>query len=216
MAGNHKIPGPLETQFSNGLHHAYLLVAEDLSFLDSILDQLEIRRAGNPDFLIYRLETFGISEARELSAKAVRKSFSDRKIFAIHADTMTLEAQNALLKTFEEPYPGTHFFVLVREEEMLIPTLRSRMMILKSEAQETKLTEAEKFLSLGIKERLLFVKKFIEEERQLAPFLDNLLKVLKEKREPVDKIDRIFSMRRFAEDRSASSRLILEHLSLVI
>jgi DNA polymerase-3 subunit delta' len=42
------------------------------------------------------------------------------------ADTMTVRAQNRLLKTLEEPNPGTVIFLLSENSDNLLPTIRSR------------------------------------------------------------------------------------------
>ena len=42
------------------------------------------------------------------------------------ADTMTVRAQNRLLKTLEEPNPGTVIFLLSENRDNLLPTIRSR------------------------------------------------------------------------------------------
>ncbi|MBU1240144.1 hypothetical protein KKF84_20890 [Myxococcota bacterium] len=42
------------------------------------------------------------------------------------ADEMTTAAANALLKTLEEPPPGTYFFLISQTPERLLPTVRSR------------------------------------------------------------------------------------------
>ena len=51
----------------------------------------------------------------------------DRNIAVIsHGDTMTQRAQSRLLKTLEEPTPGTVIMILVENGEMLLPTIDSR------------------------------------------------------------------------------------------
>jgi DNA polymerase III delta prime subunit len=189
------------------MHHAYLLVGDKEtahSFVVGRLEEVGFVLANNPDYLVLRFETFGIPEARDLSQRAARKAFSGRKVFLIVADALTHEAQNALLKTFEEPTSDTHFFVVVREEGMVIPTLLSRMQVVKLEASSEKLEDAKDFLMLPLKKRLEFAKDF---EGNLAQFLDELLLITKSKE--------VLALRRYAQDRSASARLILEHLALV-
>jgi len=60
-------------------------------------------------------------------------------------------------------------------------------------------------LSMSLKDRLNFAKNF---EDNLSEFLDQLLLVRRD--------EKIFKMRLLANDRAASVRLILEHLSLVL
>ena len=49
------------------------------------------------------------------------------KVFIVHeAELMSIPAQNALLKTLEEPPPGVTIVLLCRRAELLLPTTRSR------------------------------------------------------------------------------------------
>lgn len=204
---------------ASNLHHAYLLPGDEEAdaLLRSILSELGVKESGNPDFFAFRFETFGIDEARELGLKAGRKAFGGRKIFIIQSRRITNEAQNALLKTLEDPYPDTHFFIRVRGEHLLIPTLLSRVQVLRPERrEEAETSEAEKFLALTYAERLVFAKKFADDEKPLSPFIDSMLKMLKSRGMPLEKLEQIFTLRTFTDDRSASTRLILEHLALVI
>lgn len=49
------------------------------------------------------------------------------KVYVIHGmETMTVEGQNALLKTLEEPLEGIHFILLTKSEGSILPTVLSR------------------------------------------------------------------------------------------
>lgn len=163
-----------------------------------------MRLLGSPDYFVYKESLFGIDEARGLSVAATKKAFTGRKIFFIAPEKITLEAQNALLKTFEDPVPDTHFFLAVRDTALVLPTLKSRMQVMTLESTD-EVGEAKIFLKLSIKERLNFAKSF---EGNLSEFLDQLLTLKRDKA--------IYEMRLYSDDRAASARLILEHLSLVL
>jgi DNA polymerase III subunit delta' len=47
------------------------------------------------------------------------------------ADELTPQAANALLKTLEEPRPATHFILMTARPEKLLPTIRSRSMLVR-------------------------------------------------------------------------------------
>lgn len=77
--------------------------------------------------------SIGIKEVRilqETIALMPRKGKYRAVVFK-NADSLTVQAQNALLKTFEEPPPHTLIFVLVDNEQQLLPTIRSRCTIVK-------------------------------------------------------------------------------------
>jgi DNA polymerase-3 subunit delta' len=68
--------------------------------------------------------------------EAVRSPFEGRrKVFIIEeADRMNDPAQNALLKTLEEPQPDTVFILITDKEEDLLETIRSRCRVVRLEA----------------------------------------------------------------------------------
>ncbi len=82
----------------------------------------------HPDDIVMSEERMGVDEARALIASIARKPFADgRRVVRIHrADGMTPQAQNALLKTLEEPPGDTVFLLAARGEKDLLPTVRSR------------------------------------------------------------------------------------------
>ncbi len=205
------------------LHHANLLVGapeQAESYLHSLCDSWGVGLANNPDFFAFKMETFGIEEARELKLLSTRKSVSGQalgKMFFIAPTRLTLEAQNALLKTFEDPFPGTYFFLATRVEGLIVPTLRSRMQTIRvSRDSVLESRDAEAFLSLSIKDRLLFARAFALEEKSLLVFLDSLLFLLRKQRGKGDLLKNVYNVRRLVGDSLITPRLVIEHLSLVL
>ncbi len=76
-----------------------------------------------------------IEAIRELIAEAyIKPGESDKKIFIIEdAQQMGTAAQNALLQIFEEPPKNVIFFLLVTNRNLLLSTLKSRAVTLKTE-----------------------------------------------------------------------------------
>jgi dsDNA-binding SOS-regulon protein len=111
----------------------------------------------HPDFhRVYRqlVRLSKDSVARDLSVDVIRDflilpagrsaQLGGGKVFVIEeADTMTTAAQNALLKTLEEP-PGKALLILLAENEMsLLPTIRSRCQLVRFAPLEPSLVAAE-------------------------------------------------------------------------
>ena len=213
---------------SNGMHHANLLVGvpeEAESYLRLLCENLGVRLPNNPDFFAFKTETFGIDEARELKLLSVRKAVTPRlrsgqaarKIFLIIPTRLTLEAQNALLKTFEDPFPNTYFFLAVREESLVIPTLRSRMQTIRVHGGGASVSaDAEEFFSLSIKGRLLFARRFADEKKNLQIFLDSLLLLLRREKGKEKLVENVYNIRRLVRDSTVVPRLVIEHLSLML
>jgi DNA polymerase-3 subunit delta' len=85
---------------------------------------------GHPNLLRIVPEThfLRIDEIRALKEELSLKAFSDRPRAAIlvPADRMTPQAANALLKTLEEPPPGTHLLLVAHRVSQVMPTIVSR------------------------------------------------------------------------------------------
>src|SRR6185312_2829853 len=168
-------------------HHAYLLLGEKSAaeaHLQNIFSELGISAVGNPDVRSLDADVFLVDDARQLNEEAQAKAFGAQKIFVIRASRFTPEAQNALLKTFEEPPPHTHFFVVARDESVFLPTLLSRIHIVRLQAERKVETEAETFLKMHLAKRINFARKFADEKEArgvgaLSAFLDSLLLILK-------------------------------------
>lgn len=92
---------------------------------------------GNPDFLPLVSETIGIEEIRALQRWLTLKPFEKemKSVFIGEAQNLTPQAQNALLKTLEEPPPRAQLVLSVAEESLLLPTIISRCRIVRLKAR---------------------------------------------------------------------------------
>lgn len=95
--------------------------AARLIFSDCAPDVQTVRRSGDR-------KSIGVDEIRALRASAfVLPCDLDFKAYLISdAETMTAQAQNALLKILEEPPQNVYFFLLCQSASALLPTVRSR------------------------------------------------------------------------------------------
>lgn len=201
-------------------HHATLLVGalEDAeAHLLSYAAELGMELRGNPDFFAFREEVFGIEEARKLKLLASLKAVSGRKIILVSSARLTSEAQNALLKTLEDPASDARFFLVARETAFILPTLLSRMEVVRL-VPETKAekSDGESFLALSAADRLSFAREFADEEKDLPSFLDELLLVLKDREGALPAVKKVHELALAAGKAPAVSRLLLEHLALVL
>ena len=93
----------------------------------------QVAHANHPDVFLLRPErSIGVDAVRALIADLQMRPFSAGRKAAIieQADRMTVQAQNCLLRTLEEPPAGTVFFLLSEALGGLLPTIRSRCRIL--------------------------------------------------------------------------------------
>lgn len=152
----------------NNLHHAYLIEGVRDAVSKEVIEFLNnsgINTVGNPDFIHIQLDSFKIEDARNLKSYATQKSFATgKRIFIVSANSFLLEAQNSLLKMFEEPIQDTHFFLIMPDTNALLRTLVSRFYLISSKSSlgEKKDTqEAEKFIAMSLKNRIDFIKELI-------------------------------------------------------
>ena len=163
----------------NNLHHAYLIEGVEEEILPELflfIKDLGVETSHNPDFYHFTYDSFKIDDAHSLKSIQYEKSFSDgKKIFLICANNFLLEAQNTLLKIFEEPIENTHFFIIVPNADILLKTLVSRFYLIKTKTEMiNELKEAEKFITMPLKNRIDFIKELITEEDEEEEYLEAL------------------------------------------
>ncbi len=115
----------------------------------------ESSRTEGPDVMHMRGARLGIDEVRGLVREAnLTPLASTERVFLLAYDDMTIEAQNALLKILEEPPQTSRFYIVARREGLLLPTLRSRLVLLESEGDGEVGPVFETFLKTSYGERL--------------------------------------------------------------
>lgn len=87
------------------------------------------------DIINYRPKkiSFGVDEVRNIIEEVSKKPYEgDKKVIIIHkGDKLTIQAQNALLKTIEEPPKGVYIILLSESLELMLETIKSRCQIYK-------------------------------------------------------------------------------------
>lgn len=155
VIGNDKIKGMLsKTLEKRTTSHSYLFVgiqgigkkmmAVELAKKILCLKQeednsckscIEFESNNHPDYMCIQPEgnSIKIEQIRFLQKKIQEKPIiANKKVYIIDdADTMTPEAQNCLLKTLEEPPEFATIILIGSQENLFLPTIRSRCMILK-------------------------------------------------------------------------------------
>ena len=111
---------------------------------------LSFDNGNNPDIIYIKgdKKKLGVEEIRELVIKNIdTKPFKYKyKIFIIKdAHTMTIQAQNAILKTIEEPPKFIIFLLLSKNYSLFLPTILSRCILFK--IKPLKITLIEKYLN---------------------------------------------------------------------
>jgi DNA polymerase III delta prime subunit len=205
------------------------LVAGNSQTIDPILALLKkekIETIGNPDIYIREYASFGVDEARELAQKAsTRPVASARRIFIVVTPGMTAEAQNALLKTFEEPSADALFFIVVPSPQMLLPTLRSRAQTLVLDTSIAHaIVDATVFLKEKPEKRLEMLKPLLDKDeddkRDLSGSILFLCALERElsRNLPASKesIEVVYRARKYIGDKGSLSKALLEQVALLV
>lgn len=141
IIGNQTIKEMLAKAIENEtLSHSYLFVGtqgigKKLLAKEMAKKILSFDGESHPDFMCIEPEenSIKIAQIRILQKKIQEKPIiADKKVYIIdNADTMTVEAQNCLLKTLEEPPEFAIIILIGSQESAFLTTIKSRCMIVK-------------------------------------------------------------------------------------
>lgn len=163
----------------------------------------------------YLKDNFGVDEARDLTSRSHREALiNKRQTFVIVANGLTIEAQNALLKIFEEPPASAVFYLIVPDASLLLPTLRSRLIVLDAPGLASSQQLAKEFLALSYKDRLSLVADKVKAKD--VAWMDGLLAELGSMSRDFDQVAKqsLINSARYLKNRGASRKMLLEELAL--
>jgi len=83
-----------------------------------------------------------IKELSQFLSRSALRAGGHKIAFIQEAERMSTSAQNALLKTLEEPTPKTHIFLFTTNDSFLLPTIRSRCHVIRFGSVDISLIEA--------------------------------------------------------------------------
>lgn len=125
----------------NKLSHAHIIVGVDgigksvlVKFIASRIIGLDETRE-HVDICHWTLDkgkaSIGVNTIRSITEECNKKPFEgDRKVIIIYnGDKITFQAQNAFLKTIEEPPNNVYIFILCEELNSILDTIKSRCSI---------------------------------------------------------------------------------------
>jgi len=140
-----------------------------------------------PDVLEIIPETsIGIDEIRQIKTFLSRKPIGSTQNTVIirNAEKLTLPAQNALLKTLEEPPGNSQVYLVTNHPDQLLPTILSRVQItIKQLSNEIINSQSKDLLSkllesTGVGERIKILNEAGFTRESFLEFLDNLELIL--------------------------------------
>lgn len=197
------------------MHHANLLAGTMEWALGEIPEE---ERASNPDISVRSFERMALADAHALIYDAgLRPLERPYRTFILNAQTILPEAQNALLKLFEDPSATVRFFLVVPREDALLSTLRSRFNLFASQGLDIDTAVFEEFYKGSYKERLaLIAKKLDAEDHEWARTLVAGCAVYAERARNPELIADVLSTEMYLGYPGASKKMLLEHLALSV
>ena len=191
ILGNEKNKQILQKSIQNNtISHSYMFVGiqgigKKIIAKEFAKNILCLNIDNNPDFSMIGPDgnSIKIEQIRELQKKIQEKPIiSNNKVYIIDdADMMTQEAQNCLLKTLEEPPEYATIILIGSNENLFLPTIKSRCMILHFEPISNE-----------------NIKKYLQTELAISNIDDEMLDIfqgsigkaieLKDKREEYEKV----------------------------
>jgi len=210
------------------LHHAYIVEGSAEHGAGEVLSMLQKRGVttkGNPDVLALSYSELLVDHAGEISAYASLKPLEEAKYIILSFSRATREAQNALLKVTEEALGHTIFFFCVDAVGHLLPTLRSRAIVVSAGdrgKEEEGGEEAREFLKEGYTKRLAVVDKmtgYISKTQDRLPvraFVRELLTLGHTQKLPALALRDLLDADRYLRMQGSSPKAILGHLAVTL
>lgn len=210
------------------LHHATIITGNRIKNLEMIKDFLVshgIEIMANPDLSIFEDDQMLMADAESLIKSVSSKGLSGKRFCIISTDRIATDVQNTLLKTLEEPYPGTHFFIVLPNIDRILPTVLSRcQVIIGDDSLGRSRLDAQEFLKQSTTDRFIYVESWTKNKKdednvsktEILNFIDALEKFLWESG---NRDEQLFTdlrqMKSYANIRGASHRVILDFIGIV-
>ncbi len=194
-------------------HHALLLEG---TYAWALTRLPEGYRKETTDVLHFRGERMGIDEVRSLIEEAYKTPLiGTERVFVLAYPSYTEQSQNALLKLLEEPPKTARFYIVTERGDMLLPTLRSRLILSDTEFVEGT-NEYQSFFRLSYGEQLDEIARRAKDKDEA--WLTSLMEAFEERAHECKNgefIKMLLELKPMFHMPGASRKMILEHLTLL-
>jgi hypothetical protein len=205
-------------------HHATLFIHNDRKvYTEKIWEELASNSIAH---ILHDQTVIDIDTARKLISWA-NTPYEGKKTALVSFHTITIPAQNALLKIVEEPRSGVRFIFVTTNKDAIIPTLYSRLQEKSIEMDFIEKNDnAEIFLTTPNTQRIKLpcivqlLTKVDEEGRKdreaVRTFILSLIPLLTKNNVSPKYITETLEASSYASDPSSSGKALLEYLSLLL
>lgn len=206
----------------------YLVRGDDATFdaLMLLLRKEDIIKENSPDVYAKKYRSFGVEEAEDLRRRVRTKPVDlEQRVFVVLSAHATMEAQNALLKTLEEPTANTVLFIVTPSPETWLPTIRSRSQSLVVASHENaSIIDADDFLAAAPEKRITMLKPLYDSEDEgrdigaVVAFLQSLERRFAKAEKDANVragIHAIYRARKYVTDKGSLLKSLLEQVALL-
>ncbi|HHW32053.1 MAG TPA: AAA family ATPase [Clostridiaceae bacterium] len=205
---------------------AGMILCENSHVVGSCMDCKSCRlffSKSNPDYIELEIEgtSIYVEDIRNmLNSIVIRPVYSDKKVYLIpDADRMTIQAQNSLLKTLEEPPDYSVLILTTSNADALIDTVRSRVSrydFIKNTANEvyeylknnfTEDLEGINFIA-SYSNGIIGTAKDLAQSGELMSLRENVFNIIQKLSKP--KLIEVFEMYPFFEENKDRIGIILD------
>ena len=225
--------------FPEDLYHTYIVEGEPretMLLLRNFLEKRGIISLHSIDIFYQYYDAFQVKDSLEIKKWHREYGVSeDKKVCIIGVCFLHHEAEQTLLKILEEPKENNYFFIVTPTSSVLLDTIISRSHVIKSNDNNTSniIYDVNKFIKLSLQERIdvidNFVKKVKDDENSSILrhygiiFINELEKVIFNnfKKDINNKnyqfiLEELNKSRNYLGGRGASTKMILEHIALML
>ncbi|MFC1711246.1 hypothetical protein ACFLZ1_01530 [Patescibacteria group bacterium] len=178
--------------------NSYLIVGSQYKYRREKIEKIVFKSGlkeqnweNNPDVLIIKPElSIGIGKIRKAQKFLLLKAYQApaKVLIILNAQKLTIPAQNAFLKTLEEPPANSVIILSCSNEDQLLATVVSRCQIIKLAPKSDNTSDKnivtfyslyKKILKYGVGERLKFIEEYSKNREEALEFCRNMVLVLR-------------------------------------
>jgi len=214
--------------------HAHIVYGDSEAFFKQVTAWIDTHHGPQEDgvtFFSYNKRVLKIGDVRDIQHPVnLRGAEGKAKHVIIRAQLIVLAAQNALLKTLEDPQSDTRFYINVPSGSYIIPTILSRTAQHTIEGGNKDVGVAKEFISSHYAGRSALLEqykfeneqgKMVYDKEQISVFVSQLIAYMLQLAHAKQTItaDEIASVRKlqtYILDPSSSTKQIVESIAVLV
>ena len=196
-------------------HHAMVYIADSLD--ESTVPEEQKQQSADVQHFVQ--DRFSIDDVRTLTLQAAQTAIgSGGRSFVIVTKNILPEAQNALLKLFEDPPTGVTFHLVLPQESIMLPTLRSRVLVQQDRELDGDWNDVFKnFLAASYKDRIAIAEDLTKKKEvgQIEQIISGALAYASSRvSDNATCAEVVLFVEGYSKAAGASKRMLLEELAL--